>query len=56
MLAEGVFGVQARTGLDTDGAHGTIDEGKLALLHGTCVGDIDWLTVGTFDALRLGQG
>ena len=26
------------------------DDGKVALLDGTCVGEIDWLTDGDFDA------
>ena len=33
-LTEGAFGDQ----LLEDVAHGTIDNGKVALLHGTCVG------------------
>ena len=33
-------------------AHGTIDEGRVAWLGGTCVGD-DGLTEGSFDAQGL---
>ena len=34
-----------------DLVHGTTDEGKVALLHGTYVGDVDGLTEGDFEAV-----
>ena len=36
-----------------DDAHGTIDEGKVALLEGACVGEVDGLTECDFDTIRL---
>ena len=32
---------------------GIIDEGQVALLYGTCVGEVDGLTKGAFDAQEL---
>ena len=36
-------------------AYGSIDDGKIALPDGTCVGEVDGLTEGAFDTWELAE-